>query len=113
MGCNINNDHNIDLNNKLYRFQYICGTIHQTISNNSYIGQWQYLHYCTVAKTGSHFIKIRIQTAEMEFQQKVIDCTQLDKLRNEDVRQDLDVHTRNDTIQRDRQQWKNNVQLIK
>jgi hypothetical protein len=49
----------------------------------------------------------KLQAAEMRFLKSVKGCTRLDKVRNEEIRKELEVFSINDRIRRCTQDWPN------
>jgi hypothetical protein len=98
LGCYVKYKYDEDLNDKLNKFQNICGVIARTLKNK------------TRKETNLKFYKImplpvllygsetwtlrkrewnRIQAAEMKYLRTVKGCIRFDQIRNEDIRNEL------------------------
>ena len=118
LGCNMSNTYNKDLEQKVNKFSRICGTISRTLKNKTR-NDTQIKFYKTMAvPTITYGSEVwvtskkqeqRIQTQEMKFLRRVKGCTRLDRIRNEDIRRELNVDSLNDLVKDLRKDWKEHV----
>jgi hypothetical protein len=106
LGCDVTYDQDGDVNNKLHKFQNICGTIRRNLKKKTRKGT-QLKFYKPMAVPvlmyGSEVWTIkkkdisRIQSAEMKFLRPVKGCTRMDHIRNEEIRTELEMYAIQDT----------------
>lgn len=116
LGCEMNIYSRIskDINAKLSRFQMICGTIDKTLKNKTR-KETRMKFYKTMAVpallygsevwVSSNSTKRKIQSTEMRFLRKTKGCTRMDKIRNEEIRTELQIFSINDKIDNYRNNW--------
>lgn len=118
LGCEISYSDDDDVKRKLHRFQYMCGTIRRTL-RNKVRQETTMKFYKTMAvpvlmygsETWVNKKKYQnaIQSSEMKFLRSVNKCTKLDKIKNEDIRKNLDIFSLNKKIQNNKERWKEHV----
>ncbi|KAJ4429720.1 hypothetical protein ANN_21924 [Periplaneta americana] len=118
LGCNITYDVDRDIDNKISKFQWICGTINRTLKNKTR-KETKLKFYKTMAVpvltygSESWIIKERdkskLQTAEMRCLRRVKGCTRRDLIRNEDIRKELNIYNRNDKVEDYKEKWKEHL----
>lgn len=118
LGCNITYDVDRDINNKISKFQWICGTINRTLKNKTR-KETKLKFYKTMAVpvltygSESWIIKERdkskLQAAEMRFLRRVKGCTRRDLIRNEDIRKELNIYNINDKVEDYKGKWKEHL----
>jgi hypothetical protein len=109
LGCDVSYKADNDIKMKLHKYQYICGTIHRTLTNKTR-KDTMLKFYKTMATpvllygceswVPSQKDNSRIQATEMKFLRRVKGITKLDRVRNEDVRKELGIRAINDKIKR-------------
>lgn len=114
LGCDITYEYSNDMKTKLQRFQHTCGTINKYLRNKTrketllkfykVMAVPQLLYGCeswTIRKQD----KMKIQASEMKFLRRVKRCTLMDKIKNEDIRQELNIFSLNEKINEYRSRW--------
>lgn len=118
LGCNISYEVDHDIENKINKFQRICGTINRTLRNktrkDTKIKFYKtmavpILTYGSESWVVKETDKRKLQAAEMRFLRKVKGCTRRDQIRNEDIRQELGIYNLNEKIANQREQWKQHL----
>ncbi|KAJ4434804.1 hypothetical protein ANN_23375 [Periplaneta americana] len=111
-----------DTDNKLAKFQMICGTIHKTLRQKTR-KDTRLKFYKTIAVpvllygseswvTNKRSLS-RIQSVEMNFLRRTKGCTKLDHIRNGKIRRELEIlYAVNDKIQQHRVGWEQHVQRM-
>lgn len=120
LGCDISYDYDEDLKNKLARFQYICGTIKRILRNTRKETRMKFFRTMAIPILlyGSETWTLRkeeeraIQTSEMRFLRSVKGCRIIDKIRNEDIRRELNSKPLLDAVTDYRIQWKEHVERM-
>ena len=114
LGCDVSNTYDNDVDNKLHKYQLMCGTIHRTLRHKTR-QDTRLKFYKTMATpvltygcetwTTRTRDRQRIQAAEMKFLRQTKGCTLLDHIRNNDIRRDLNIYNINDKIQQYKTNW--------
>ncbi|KAJ4432143.1 hypothetical protein ANN_20759, partial [Periplaneta americana] len=107
-----------DIDNKISKFRWICGTINRTLKNKTR-KETKLKFYKTMAVpvltygSESWIIKERdkskLQAAEMRFLRRVKGCTRRDLIRNEDIRKELDIYNINEKVEDYKEKWKEHL----
>lgn len=118
LGCDVSYNYDNDITNKLHKYQYICGTIYRSLRNKvrpetilkfyKTMAAPVLLYGCeswTMRKKDTS----RIQTTEMKFLRRIKGCTLRDRIRNIDIREELDIYSINDKIKRNKEEWKSHI----
>ena len=114
LGCDISYDRERDIDEKINRFQMICGTINRSLKDKVRKETKLKLYktmavpmllYGSETWVESKAEKSRIQAAEMRFLRRVKGCTRLDRFRNDDIRRELDIFSINRKIADNRRNW--------
>jgi hypothetical protein len=113
-------DQDEDVNNKLHKFQNICGTIRRNLKKKTRKGT-ELTFYKTIAVPvlmyGSEAWTIkkkdisRIQSAEIKFLRSVKGCTRMDRISNE-IRTELEMYAIQDKITEYRIRWSAHLQRM-
>lgn len=121
LGCDITYDYDKDVNIKTQRFQAICGTIAKNLKKKTR-KETQIKFYKTMAIPtllyGCEAWTLkkndinRIQSAEMKFLRGVKGCTRLDRYRNDDIRNELNLLPIIDKIKEYRIRWSNHLRRM-
>ncbi|KAJ4439494.1 hypothetical protein ANN_07618 [Periplaneta americana] len=121
LGCDITYDYDKDVNIKTQRFQAICGTIARNLKKKTR-KETQIKFYKTMAIPSLLYgceawtLKKndinRIQSAEMKFLRGVKGCTRLDRYRNDDIRNELNLLPIIDKIKEYRIRWSNHLRRM-
>ena len=121
LGCDISYDRSNDIEDKLNKFTHICGTISRTLKNKTR-KETQLKFYKTIAVPtllyGSETWittkkeESRIQAQEMKFLRRVKGCTKLDRIRNTDIRTELNILDINQKIKENKNKWKEHVERM-
>lgn len=103
-----------DIDTKLSRFKMICSTIHKTLRNKTR-KETRMKFYKTMAVptllygsevwVSSNSTKRKIQSAEMYFLRRTKGCTLMDKVKNEEIRTELQTVSINEQIESYRNNW--------
>jgi len=118
LGCYTSFEKDKDIDHKIHKFQYICGTIHRTLKNKTRKDTMLKFYKTMATPTllyGCESWVItqrdnsRIQASEMRFLRKVQGISRLDRHRNEDVREKLNIYSINDKIKEYRTKWKQHI----
>lgn len=118
LGCDLSYMGEIDAEKKIEKFNRICGTIRRTLKGK--VRKETYMKfYKTMAvpcglygsETWTLDTKTRskIQAAEMKFLRGCLGVTKRDRLRNEDIRNLLEIYELNNKVDDYRQTWKDHV----
>jgi hypothetical protein len=100
LGCNVTYKHDEDLNDKLSKFQNICGIIARALMKKTRkerdlkfykIMAVPVLLYGSETWTPRKTDWNRIQAAEIKYLRTVKGCTRLDQIRNEDIRNEFGI----------------------
>ncbi|KAJ4434311.1 hypothetical protein ANN_22866 [Periplaneta americana] len=121
LGCDITYDYDKDVNIKTQRFQAVCGTIDKNLKKKTR-KETQIKFYKTMATPTplygceawtlkKNYIN-RIQSAEMKFLIGVKGCTRLDRYRNDDIRNELNLLPIIDKIKEYRIRWSNHLRRM-
>jgi hypothetical protein len=121
LGCDVTYDQDEDVNNKLHKFQNICGTIRRNLKRKTR-KDTQLKFYKTMAVPvlmyGSEAWTIkknyisRIQSAEMKFLRSVKGCARMDHIRNEEIGTELEMYAIQDKITEYRIRWSAHLQRM-
>lgn len=112
-------DHDIDI--KLAKFQRICGTINRTCKNKFRrdtklkfykVMAIPVISYGSEMWTATKKQESKIQASEMKFLRGVKGCTKLDHIRNEEIREELEIFNLNDRLNDNKQQWKEHIRRM-
>ena len=120
LGCNISYNKNNDINNKLSKFNYICGTIKRSLKKTSKLTKIKFykvmaipmLLYGSESWTLTKQDKRNIETSEMKFLRSVANYTLWDKKRSEDIRKELNVFRLVDKIKEYQQNWRDHLERL-
>lgn len=118
LGCNVSYCENNDVNNKINKFQRMCGTIKRTLSRKT-LKETQLKFYKVMAVPvlmyGSENWALtrserrRIEAAEMRFLRSVAGYTLLDQKRSTDIRTELEIFNLNDRLTSQKKNWKEHI----
>jgi hypothetical protein len=118
LGCDISYEHDRDIGEKIQKFQMICGTINRTLKNKARTDT-QLKFYKTMAvptvmfgsETWTDTKKgySKVQAAEMKFLRRIKGVTRLDRLRNDDIRRELNIFSLNRKIGDNKRQWMDHI----
>ena len=118
LGCDISYRKGKDTINKIHRFQNICGTIHRTLKNNA-SKSTRLKFYKTIAVPTllygcetwvlSKPDESRLQASEMRFLRRTYGCSREDRLRNTEIRKQLNVFSINEKVSESRLKWYEHV----
>ena len=121
LGCDISFDVDKDIQNKVNRFQHICGTINRTLKNKTR-RETKLKFYKTMAVpvllygSESWITKQRdksnIQSAELRFLRRVKGCTRKDRKTNEDMWEESNIYNLNEKTEEYRGKWRQHSSLI-
>lgn len=121
LGCDLTYENETDIQKKLHRFQHICGTLSRTLKKRTR-KETQLKFYKVMAIPvllyGSETWTLksqdlnRIQVSEMRHLRSIKGYTIMDKIRNEDIREDLGVFSLCDRVKEYRTKWKSHVQRM-
>jgi hypothetical protein len=104
LGCETAFIQERDVNNKIQKFQMECGTISRTLKNKTrkdILMKFYKTMAVPVLSYGSESCVIskkdndKIQAAEMRFLRRVKGCTRADRIRNIDIRAELNIYNIN------------------
>ena len=118
LGCDTSYNYDNDMENKINKFQAICGTINRTLNNktrkDTRIKFYKTMAVPVLMYGSESWINTKkgdskIQAAEMRFLRRVKGCTRRDLVRNEDVRNELNVYAINEKITEYKERWKQHV----
>ena len=118
LGCDITYDRDKDIENKINKFQSICGTINRTLQNKTRkdtklkfykVMAVPVLMYGSESWILKEADKNKIQAAEMRFLRKVKGCSRRDHIRNETIREELEIFNINERINDYKEKWKNHI----
>ena len=121
LGCSLTYKKDSDINNKISRFQSVCGTIHRSLKGRARkdtelkffkVMAVPLLMYGSEAWTIGRREESRLQSAEMWFLRAVKGCTRLDRIRNDDIRAELRMQPLNAKIKSYRNRWKEHVERM-
>lgn len=107
-----------DIERKLQRFEYIGGTINRTLGNKTRKETRLKLYktmvvpiltYGSETWVPSKLDRSKIQAAEMRFLRRVKGCTRLDRIRNDDVRNALNIYNLNHRIDDYKRKWREHI----
>ena len=107
-----------DIEDKMNKMNMMCGTIKRTLKNKCRPETQLKFYKVMAVPVGLYASETwtlrkvdeqRIQTAEMRFLRSVRGVTRRDRLRNEDIRADLGVHSLKSTIAHKRDNWLHHV----
>ena len=118
LGCDISYGFDKDIQSKVSKFGHICGSIDKFLRNKT-TKETRLKFYKTVAVptlmhgseswvTNTKHKQI-IQTAEMKFLRSVKRCSRLDRIRNENIREELKIYNLNERIEENREKWKEHL----
>ncbi|KAJ4445095.1 hypothetical protein ANN_06894 [Periplaneta americana] len=120
-GCDITYDYDKDVNIKTQRFQAMCGTIAKNLKKKTrketQIKFYKtmviptLLYGCEAWTLKKNDINI-IQSAEMKFLRGVKGCTRLNRYRNDDIRNELNLLPIIDKIKEYRIRWSNHLRRM-
>jgi hypothetical protein len=120
LGCNVTYKYDEDLNDKLSKFQNICGVIARTLKKKTRREtnlKFYKIMAVPVLLYGSETWTLRkrdwntIQAAEMKYLRTVKGCTRLE-IRNEDIRNELGISPLSEKIIEYRNKWKVHLQRM-
>lgn len=118
LGCEISTEKDKDTEKKLTRFQMICGTIHNTLKNKTRPDTRMKFYNTMAIPTLLYGCESwvptqrttnRIQSCEMKFLRKTKGCTREDRIRNEEIRKELEAEAVNSRMDRYRKRWLQHV----
>lgn len=118
LGCEISFNDNDEVKKKLHRFQYMCGTIRRTLKGkvreDTQLKFYKTMAVPTLLYGSETWVdktsyRNNIQSAEMRFLRSVKGYSLKDKIRNEEIRQKLNIFSVNERIFQNRINWKNHV----
>lgn len=111
---------NRDVQNKLNKFQTICGTIKRTFKNcnrQTLLKLYKIMAIPTLLYGCESWVltisqQNKVEAAEMRFLRQVAGYRLIDKKRNVDIRRELGIQSLNETIIAYRQKWQDHVQRM-
>ena len=113
LGCDISYEPDRDIEEKVNKFQMICGTINRTLKNRTRKDTKIKL-YKTMAVPSLMFGRetwvnttrnqSKIQSAEMKFL-RVKGCSRRDQIRNENIRAELNIFALNQRFENNKRKW--------
>lgn len=118
LGCNVSYDRDKDIENKLNKFQLICGTINRTLQNKTRKDtklKFYKIMAVPVLMFGSESWilqerdRSKIQSAEMKFLRRVKGCTKMDQIRNEDIREELNIYSIHEKLEEYKDNWRTHL----
>jgi len=121
LGCDITFEYENDIQHKLHKFQHICGTLRKTLKKKTRketqlkfykVMATPVLLYGSETWTMGRQDLSRIQAAEMKHLRSIKGCRIIDKIRNEDIRNELKTFSLCDKIQTYRSDWKDHIQRM-
>lgn len=121
LGNSISYDKECDVDNKLQKFQRICGTINQALKNKARRETKMKFYKVMAEPTLSYGSELwtvtkkqesKIQASEMKFLRQVKGCTRQDRIRNEEIRGELDIYNMNQRLKNYKQQWWEHIERM-
>lgn len=121
LGCDLSYDYENDIDIKLHRFQQMCGTIRRTLSKKTrretQLKMYKVMAVPVLLYGSESWVLTRkkssnIQASEMRFLRAVKGCSLLDQLRNENIRNDLNIFSIVDKIKEKRSAWSQHIQRM-
>jgi hypothetical protein len=118
LGCETSFIQESDINNKIQKFQMVCGTISRTLKNKTRKDTLMkfykttavpILSYGSESWVTSKKDKGKIQAAEMRFLRRVKGCTRADRIRNVDIRAELNIYNINNRLEENKEKWKEHI----
>lgn len=111
----------VDVKQKTEIFNRMCGTITRTLKNKAR-KETMLKFYKTMAVPAGLYgaeswvltnrDRSRIQASEMRFLRSVMGVTRMDRIRNEEIRQSLNIYNLNNKIVEYRQNWRSHVERM-
>jgi hypothetical protein len=107
-----------DVKNKIQKFQLVCGTISRTLKNKTCKDTLMkfyktmavpVLSYVSESWVISKEDKDKTQAALMRFLGRVKGCTRADRIRNVDIRAELNTYNNNNRLEENREKWKQHI----
>lgn len=121
LGCEVSYNKDNDVIQKLYKFQYMCGTISRTLKNKTRVDT-QLKFYKTMAVPmlmyGSENWALnrsdvrKVETSEMKFLRRVAGLTLRDQVSNNEIRQTLGIYDLKEKIYTNKINWYNHIQRM-
>jgi hypothetical protein len=118
LGCQLPYQGEVDVNHKLEKFNYMCGTIKRTLKNKTR-KETQIKFYKVMAVSDGLYdsenwvltekVTNRIQAAVMRVLRSTMGVTTQDRLTNETIKKTINVNSLNDTISKYRDNWFNHI----
>jgi hypothetical protein len=114
LGCDVSYQYDNHVDVKLKKFQNICGTIRRSLRGKTRkdtqlkfykVMATPTLLYGSETWTLNARDKSRIQASEMKFLRSVKGCTREDKIRNEEIREELRIFNISEKIQGYHDRW--------
>jgi len=120
LGCELSLDGEPDFDKKINRFQGICGTIRKHLKKTRTETQMKFykvvarpsLFYGSETWVPTQRDMTRLEAAETHFLRSVTGYTRLDKIRSEDIRQELEISGIQDTRLKYKQNWINHLERM-
>ena len=118
LGCDITYDYDQDLQQKVSRFNMICGAINRSLRNrarkNTLLKFYKVMAIPALAYGSEAWVltkkhESKIQAAEMRFLRQVKGCTREDRIRNEEIRKECDVQPILSILRTYRKNWSDHV----
>lgn len=122
LGCDTTYERDKDVESKVHKFQAICGTINRTLKHktrkDTRIKFYKTMAVPILTYGSESWImnarnKSNIQAAEMRFLRSVKGCTRTDRLRNVEIREELEIFNVNDKIEEYRHNWRQHITRMK
>ena len=118
LGCELSLDGEPDFDEKINRFQGICGTIKKHLKKTRTDTQMKLykvvarpsLMYCSETWVTTKRDLTRLEAAEMRFLRSVTGYTRLDKIRSEVIRKELEIFGIQDMRLKHKQNWINHLE---
>lgn len=121
LGSDVGYDKDYDVDNKICKFQRVCGTINRTfrnkIRNETKLKFYKVmavpmLAYGSETWTLNKKQQSKIQASEMKFLRSVKGCTKRDLITNQSIREELGIFNMNERLKDLKQNWKEHVERM-
>lgn len=119
LGCDVTyNNNSADVEKNVQKYQAICGTISRTLKNktrkDTAIKFYKTMAVPILTYGSESWITTqkdtnKLQTAEMRFLRRIKGCTREDRLRNEAIREELQIYNINDKIEEQKENWRQHL----
>jgi hypothetical protein len=112
LGCETSFIQKRDVNNKIQKFHMVCSTVSRTLKNKTHKDTLMkcyktmavpILPYGSESWVTSKKDKDKIQAAKMRFLRRVKGCTRADRIRNVDIRAELNIYNINNRLEENKE----------